>query len=92
MSNLDSGTKAVATFLAMLFAIVIYGTGLIAPLTPSKGMPSAFSMFGFWILPMMMLGAVLVWNRSLASRAIVGLVLATVLASYAILIPSMLAL
>lgn len=79
----STGARAVATLLTLLFALVMYGAGLIAPLTPSKGAPSLIEVSLCWILPMFALGALWLWDRSIVGCATSAIVLALMFVSYA---------
>jgi hypothetical protein len=53
-----------------LIAIIIYGTGLIAPLTPSEGGPSLSTILTFIGIPLILIVGGALTTRSLFLRVI----------------------
>lgn len=41
--------------LGVVLAIVLFGVGLLAPLTPSEGMPANNELLTYWIFPLALL-------------------------------------
>jgi hypothetical protein len=61
-----------ATILNIL-ALLVYGLGLISPLTPSEGMPNLGVILIFAILPIVLLGNSLALARSWLARMLVSI-------------------
>ena len=71
-----------ATIAVCLAACLVYGAGLLSPLTPSEGAPGIGQLALFWALPIVALAAVRIWDRSTAGRSASAMLAALVLGSY----------
>jgi hypothetical protein len=69
-----------------LLAPIWFCFGLIAPLTPSEGMPTLASLFVFWLVPMALLAGVWVWDHSVIGRGLSATLLVLILAFYSWLV------
>ena len=62
-------TSLVASFLNVA-GVLLYGLGLVSPLTPSEGMPNVLELFVFMACPVAFLSVSLFLSRTRVARAI----------------------
>jgi hypothetical protein len=62
-----------------ILAVLVYGVGLISPLTPSEGVPSFGDVLIFVILPIVLLGSSLALTRGWLARILVTIQMVAVI-------------
>jgi hypothetical protein len=62
-----------------ILAVLVYGVGLISPLTPSEGVPSFGDVLIFVILPIVLLGSSLTLTRGWLARILVTIQMVAVI-------------
>lgn len=80
---MNESVRAVALFSAAFVSIVVFGFGLIAPLTPSKGVPSAWEILLFLGAPLLLSGGVLYFTRTKFERLFMTVVLSFIVVAAA---------
>jgi hypothetical protein len=72
--------RALWAVILNMIAVILYGVGLLSPLTPSEGIPNMGEIFVFAIIPVVFLGVSGFLARSWGARAIVIIELSGVVA------------
>lgn len=65
--------KTAAIVFGVIFATIIYGVGLVAPLTPSEGIPSLLELLVFVVVPCAVLVACVIAVNSRPVKALLAL-------------------
>jgi len=73
---MNESVRAVALLSAAFASLVVFGFGLIAPLTPSEGVPSAWEILIFLGVPLLLSGGGLYFSRRKAEKLFMAVVLA----------------
>jgi LPXTG-motif cell wall-anchored protein len=74
----NESSRAIVLSIAALVSIVIFGFGLIGPLTPSEGVPPLSEILFFLGLPLLLSGGGLYISRRKSERFFLSAVIATI--------------
>jgi hypothetical protein len=59
-----STMRALWAVILNMIAVILYGAGLLSPLTPSEGIPNMGEIFVFAIIPVVFLGVSGFWREA----------------------------
>jgi hypothetical protein len=79
--KMEQSHQGILIFVAGTAALMLFGVGLIAPLTPSYGVPAARDLMLFLLGPVLILAASIYYARSIPGKIVLGFVLLLILAA-----------
>jgi hypothetical protein len=72
---MNESIRAVGLFLAILLSLLLFGFGLLAPLTPSEGLPALWEVLTFVGVPLVLCATALYVAKGTSERVFLSVVL-----------------